>query len=204
MPAPRPTRHRRAGRAHPPDHVLRLRVQRPRRGAVQPGALGPRLLAHQQPDQRGARAARRGAGRRHRRHRHRQRPGGAAPEHRHPDGRGLAHRRQHGAVRRLAEPAALHAAPLRHRDHLRQAGRHRRLARRDPARDASCCSARPWATRAWTCWTSRTVAAIAHEAGVPLLVDSTLTSPLPDEAAATWAPTWSTTRPPSSSRAMAR
>ena len=123
---------------------------------------------------------------------------------RHADGRGLAHRRQHGAVRRLAEPAALHDAPLRHRHHLRQAGRHRRLARRDPARTPSCCSARPWATPAWTCWTSRGVSAIAHEAGVPLLVDSTLTSPLPDEAASTSAPTWSTTRPPSSCRATAR
>ena len=44
---------------------------------------------------------------------------------------------------------------LRHRDHLRQAGRHRRLARRDPARTRSCCSARRSATRASTCSTSR-------------------------------------------------
>ena len=36
-------------------------------------------IAHQQPDQRGARAARRRARGRHRRDRHRQRPGGAAP-----------------------------------------------------------------------------------------------------------------------------
>ena len=66
---------------------------------------------------------------------------------------------------------------LRHRDHLRQAGRHRRLARRDPARTPSCCSARRWATPGWTCWTSPRVSAIAHEAGVPLLVDSTFTTP---------------------------
>ena len=47
----------------------------------------------------------------------------------------------------------------------------------DPARTPSCCSAKPWATPAWTCWTFPRSAAIAHEAGVPLLVDSTLTSP---------------------------
>ena len=40
-------------------------------------------------------------------------------------------------------------------DHLRQAARHRRLARRDPAQHASCCSARRSATRASTCSTSR-------------------------------------------------
>jgi O-acetylhomoserine (thiol)-lyase len=40
----------------------------------------------------------------------------------------------------------------------------------------SCSLAKPWATRAWRCWTSPP-SSIAHEAGVPLLVDSTLTSP---------------------------
>ena len=44
---------------------------------------------------------------------------------------------------------------LRRRDELRQAGRHRRLARGDPARTRSCCSARRSATRGWTCSTSR-------------------------------------------------
>ena len=37
--------HRRARRADPPDHLLRLRVQRPRGGAVQPRARRPRLSA---------------------------------------------------------------------------------------------------------------------------------------------------------------
>ena len=137
---------------------------------------GPRLFAHQQPDQRGARAADGGAGRRHRRDRHGQRPGGAAPEHRHAHGRGLAHRRQHGAVRRLAEPAALHAAALRHRDHLRQARRPRRLARRDPA-DTRLLFGETVGNPGLEVLDIPQVAAIAHEAGVPLLVDSTLTSP---------------------------
>ena len=54
---------------------------------------------------------------------------------RHPDGSGLPYRRLQRAVRRLAQPAALHAAPLRHRDHLRQGARHRRLARGHPPGD---------------------------------------------------------------------
>ena len=53
----------------------------------------------------------------------------------HPDGSGLSYRRLQRAVRRLAQPAALHAAPLRHRDHLRQGARHRRLARGHPPGD---------------------------------------------------------------------
>jgi O-acetylhomoserine (thiol)-lyase len=40
------------------------------------------------------------------------------------------------AVRRLAQPARLHPAPLRHRDHLRRSARPGRLARRHPPRNA--------------------------------------------------------------------
>ena len=129
--------------------------QRPRGVAVQHGARRPRLFAHLQPDLRGARGAHRGAGRRRRRDRDRQRPGGAAPGDRHADGRGLAHRRLHRALRRLAQPAALHAGALRHRDHVRQAARHRRLARARSGRTRGCCSAKRWATRASTCSTFR-------------------------------------------------
>ena len=43
--------------------------------------------------------------------RHRQRPGGAAPGDRHHRRRRLARRRFERALRRLAQPAALHAAP---------------------------------------------------------------------------------------------
>ncbi len=72
---------------------------------------------------------------------------------------------------------ALHAGPLRHRDHLRQARRHRRLARRRSGRTPACCSARRSAIRGWTCSTSPRVSAIAHDARLPLLVDSTFTTP---------------------------
>ena len=129
--------------------------QRPRRGAVQHGARGPRLFAHLQSDLRGARGAHRGARRRRRRDRHGERAGGAASGDRHADGRGLAHRRVARALRRLAQPARLHAAALRHRDDVRRPARSRCLARRDPARTRACCSARRSATRDSTCSTFR-------------------------------------------------
>ena len=156
-------RHRRTRGADPPEHVVRVREQRARGVAVQHGARGPRLQPHQQPDQRGARGAHRRARRRRRRDRHRQRPGRAASGDRHARRRRLAHRGLDGAVRRHPQPAALHAGALRHRDHVRQAARHRRLARARSARTPSCCSARRSATRAWTCSTSPRVSAIAHE-----------------------------------------
>ena len=65
--------------------------------------------------------------------RHRQRPGGAAPGARDHRRRRLAHRLLGRALRRLAQSAALHAAALRRRDHLRRSARSRCLARRDPA-----------------------------------------------------------------------
>ena len=60
---------------------------------------------------------------------------------------------------------------------LRQARRHRRLARGDPARDASCCSARRSATPASTCSTSRPSRRSPTSNDLPLLVDSTFTTP---------------------------
>ena len=110
--------------------------QRSRGGAVQHGARRPRLFAHLQSDGRGARGTRRGARRRRRRDRHRQRTGGAAPGDRHAARRGLAYRRVALAVRRLAQPARLHAAALRHRDDVRRSARHRRVARGGAPGDA--------------------------------------------------------------------
>jgi len=123
---------RRPRHPHPPEHQLRVPEQRARRLAVQHGALGPCLQPHQQPHHRGAGGAGGGAGGRCRRHRHRQRPGRAAPGGEHAGRRRPPHRGQRGAVRRQPQPAGLHAAPLRHRDHLRAARRPGRLARRDP------------------------------------------------------------------------
>ena len=62
------------------------------------------------------RGAHRGPRRRRRRDRDRFRAGGAAPRGRHADGRGRPHRRLGLALRRLAQPARLHAEALRDRD----------------------------------------------------------------------------------------
>ena len=72
---------------------------------------------------------------------------------------------------------ALHPAALRRRDHLRQSARPRRLARGDPARTPGCCSPRRWAIPGLDVLDIPAVAAIAHEHGLPLLVDSTFTTP---------------------------
>ena len=170
--------HRRARGADPPDHLVRVRAQRARRVAVQHGALGPCLQPHQQPDQRGARGARGRARRRRRRDRHRQRPGRAAPGHRHAGRRRLAHRRQH----RRCTAARTTCCTTRWRASAStttfvKPRRHRRLARRDPARTRSCCSARRSATRASTCSTSRPSARSRTRPALPLLVDSTFTTP---------------------------
>lgn len=136
MPVPRPTRPpapaRRRSTSPPPSSSATANTP-PRCSTWSARATS---TAHLQPHRGGVRGAHGGAGERRRRDRHGVGPGRAAPGHRHADGRGLAYRGVVGAVRRLAQSAALHAAPLRHRDHLRQAGRHRRLARGHPPRDA--------------------------------------------------------------------
>ena len=142
---------RRAGDADLPDDLLRLPRHRSRGGAVQHGARGPRVLAHLQPDERGAGGAHRRARRRHRRARHGERPGGAAPGARHDRRRRLAHRRQPLAVRRIAQSAALHAAALRHRDHVRGSARPGRVDARDPAEHEGALRRDARQSRAWTC-----------------------------------------------------
>ena len=131
-----------------------------------------------QPDQRGARGAHRRARRRRRRHRHRERPGRAAPRHRHAGRRRLAHRRLARALRRLAQPAALHAARAsasrppssspRDIDAWRAAIRpeHAAAVRRDARQPRARRARHPARSRR-----SRTT----H--GLPLLVDSTFTTP---------------------------
>jgi O-acetylhomoserine (thiol)-lyase len=71
----------------------------------------------------------------------------------------------------------LHAGALRHPHHLRQAAGHGRLARGHHAPTPSCCSAKRWATPGLDVLDIPTVSAIAHDAGLPLLVDSTFTTP---------------------------
>ena len=131
-----------------------------------------------QPDQRRARGTRRRARRRRRRDRHRQRPGRAAPGDRDDRRRRLAHRRQRARCTAARTTCCLHAGALRHRDHLRQAratstpgaprsGPNTQAAVRRDARQPRPRRARHPARRR----TSRTT----H--GVPLLVDSTFTTP---------------------------
>jgi O-acetylhomoserine (thiol)-lyase len=75
-----------------------------------------------------------------------------------------------------AQPAALHAGALRHRTTFVQARRPGRLARRHPPRDPAAVrrnAGQPGPGRAG----HPAVAAIAHDAGLPLLVDSTFTTP---------------------------
>ena len=97
--------------------------------------------------------------------------------HRHAGRRRRAHRRQralYGGSHNLLD-YTLQA--LRHRDHLRQAGRHRRLARRDPARTPRLLFGETLGNPGLDVLDIPTVSAIAHDAGLPLLVDSTFTTP---------------------------
>ena len=149
------SRDRRARDADLPDGVVRLSRQRSRGGAVQHGARGPRLFAHLQSDVRGARGAHRRARRRRRRDRDGERTGGAASGDRHAAGRGLAHRRVALALRRLAQPARLHAAALRHRRRRSSIRATSTAGAPRSARRRGCCSARRSAIRDSTCSTSR-------------------------------------------------
>ena len=173
----------RARDADLPERVVRLSRQRPCGGAVQHGARRARLFAHLQSDRRRARGAHRRA-RGRRRARSRTASGQAALHLAIVTllGRRRAHRRVARAVRRLAQPARLHAAALRHHDHLRRSARPRRLARRDSPRDPAAVRRDARQSRASTCSTFRAWRRSAHEHGLPLLVDSTFTTPVPDAA----------------------
>ena len=107
------------------------------------------------PTVRRARGAHRRARRRRRRDRHGERPGGAASRHRHADGRRLAHRRVARALRRLAQPARLHAAALRHRRRPSSIRATSTRGARRSGRTRGCCSARRSAIPGSTCSTFR-------------------------------------------------
>ena len=68
-------------------------------------------------------------------------------------------------------------AALRHRHDLRRPARPRRLASGRSGRTRGCCSARRSATPASTCSTSRRSRRSRTTPGLPLLVDSTFTTP---------------------------
>ena len=91
--------------------------------------------------------------------------------------RRLAHRRLERALRRLAQPAALHARALRHRDHLRARPATSTPGARRSGPRRGCSSARRSATPASTCSTSRPSPRSRTSTHLPLLVDSTFTTP---------------------------
>ena len=108
------------------------------------------------------------------------------------------------ALRRHLQPVPLHAAQARDRGHLRRRPRRpRRVA----------CAIRP-NTKAFYAETLGNpkgdvldfegVSAVAHEHGIPLVVDNTLATPYLAQPARATAPTSSCTRPPSSSAGTAR
>jgi O-acetylhomoserine (thiol)-lyase len=91
-------------------------------------------------------------------------------------GRWLAHCRVPVAVRWLAQSARLHAAALRHRDDFRRSARHRCVARGGAAEHAPVLR-RDAGQSGLDVLDIPRVSQVAHEHGVPLLVDSTFTTP---------------------------
>ena len=107
-------------------------------------------------------------------------------------------------VRRHVQPASLHAAEARHRGHLRRGPRRpRSVARRGAAEHQGSSSASPSPTRSSDVLDIEGVAGVAHEAGVPLIVDNTIATPYLVRPSS-GAPTSSCTRPPSTSAVTAR
>ena len=82
-------------------------------------------------------------------------------------------------VRRLAQPARLHPAPLRHRDHLRARRATSTRGGAPSGRKRGCSSARASATRRWTCSTFPRFRRSPAASTIPLLVDATVTTPAP-------------------------
>ena len=157
------------------EHVLRVRIQRPCRRAVQLGG-GHVYSRIQQPDQRGAGSAS-------------LTPGGRPARSSTASGRAALHRQLAalaGASGHIVASTALYGGSTQPAAATRcaasasgppswQTGRHRRLARRDPP-ERELLFGETLGNRGWTCWTSPP-SAIAHEARLPLLVDSTFTAP---------------------------
>ena len=81
------------------------------------------------------------------------------------------------AVRRLAQPAALHAGALRHRDHLRQAAATSTAGAPRSGPNTKLLFGETLGNPGLDVLDIPTVSAIAHDAGLPLLVDSTFTTP---------------------------
>ena len=150
---------------------------RSRSGAVQPRTRRAHLYPHLQSDHGGAGRARRGAGRRRRRGRDRQRHGGAASRHRDPCRRRRSYRRLVVALRRHDQPARPDAAALRR---SRRASSSRAITRALPPRsgpNTKLVIGETIGNPGLEVLDIPAVAAIAHRAGVPLLIDNTFATP---------------------------
>ena len=165
----------RAQHADLPDHVLRVRRRRPRGGAVQPPDLRLHLLAADEPDGRGARGAGRGTRGRPRRRRGGLRARGAVA--------GVLHAA--GAGRRLHRSRQLYGGSLTQFRHtFKRFGWRvvRRPADPDDFRKAltprtKAIFVESLANPGGIVVDLEPLAAIAHEAGIPLVVDNTMASP---------------------------
>ena len=127
-------RHRVAGAADLPDHLVRVRRRRPCREPVQPADVREHLHAVDEPDHRDVRGANGGARRRPGRGGHRV--GDVRPDDRVPDpaARGRSRRLVEQALRRELLPARGELPQARHRDHVRGPRRPGELRARHPRR----------------------------------------------------------------------
>ena len=157
--------------AHPPEHLVRFESSE--HAACCSTSSARACLQPHQPDQRGAGGARGGTGRRRRRHRHGQRPGGAASGHRHA-GRRRAASSPPARCTAAAQPAALHAGAASASRPLRRRATSTAGARRS-ARIPKLLFGETLGNPGWVL--DIPPSPIAHEHGLPLLVDSTFTTP---------------------------
>ena len=160
-----------------PDDLLRLRGCRPCGLALRPAGLRQHLYAHHQSDDRRARRARRGARRRHGGARRRVGPRRADDRLPHADVAGRSFRRRQAALWRLDQPVRAFLRQVRLACRL---GRHatiRPMSGKPSARRRRPIFIESLANPGGIVIDIAAIAKIAHEAGVPLIVDNTLASP---------------------------
>ena len=172
-----PDRNRRARHADLPDVFVRVPRHRSRGGALRPRRARQHLHADHEPHAGRVRAAHGRARRRCRRARRRERAGRADRRAAEPRRERRAHRVEHVALRRHLQPAALHVP---------EAG-HRGDASSTPTTSPGWKAAIRPNTKAFygesignpkgDIFDFEAVAKIAHDNGIPLVIDNTLASP---------------------------
>ena len=197
--------HRRAGRPDLPDDVVRVPRHRARGGALRARGARQHLHADHEPDPGRVRGAHDRARGWRRRARGGERAGRADDRAAEP----RRERRAHRVDARRSTAAPTTSCTTRSRSSASRSAssttpttstRGRRRSARTPRRS----TARASATRRATSSTSRASPTVAHDNGIPLVIDNTLASPYLLPAAASTAPTSSCTRRRSSSAVTAR